>query len=188
MNTEINLIFENTPVIPSVKNNETLELALSSDCGIIFVLYGDILNIADIVHRIKACGKLAFVDVDLIDGFSQKDVIIQFMKKNTEADGIISNKTSVLKAANTENFCTILRFFLIDSFSFDNLNKQIGICHPDLIQILPGCMPKILAWIMTKISLPVIASGLVCEKADVIDALKSGVIAISTTNSDIWNL
>ncbi len=41
------------PVIAAVKDNESLQVAVKSDCRIISVLYGNICNIGHIVQQIK---------------------------------------------------------------------------------------------------------------------------------------
>lgn len=174
------------PVIAAVKEEEGLKKSLSSDIQIIFILHGDLVTIPDMVDRIKAAGKLAIVHIDLISGLSSKEVAVDFIKKNTKADGIISTKMPIIKRAKELGLVTVFRFFVIDSMAFDNIKKQFDIVQPDLVEILPGLMPKIIK-IMTKlVSVPVIAGGLIAEKADVIAAIEAGAISISSTNQETW--
>ena len=42
---------ENNPVIAAVKDDKGLEKALTTECEIIFILYGDICSIANIKKR-----------------------------------------------------------------------------------------------------------------------------------------
>lgn len=176
------------PVIAAVKDNESLQAAVKSDCRIISVLYGNICNIGRIVQQIKEAGKYAFVHVDLLEGSSNKEIVINFLKIVTAADGIISTKTSMVKAARQQGFYAIHRLFILDSISFNNVDKQVAQSTPDCIEILPGCMPKVLGWVADKIDLPIIAGGLVCDEDDAQTALKAGAIAVSTTNHDVWKL
>ncbi|MGU0016425.1 glycerol-3-phosphate responsive antiterminator [Escherichia coli] len=55
------------------------------------------------------------------------------MKLVTEADGIISTKASMLKAARAEGFFCIHRLFIVDSISFHNIDKQVAQSNPDCI-------------------------------------------------------
>lgn len=176
------------PIIASVKDADSLNLALESDCKIISVLYGNICNIGSIVQRIKKTNKYAFIHVDLLDGTSNKDIVINFLKIVTEADGIISTKASMVKAAKAQGFYCIHRLFILDSISFHSIDKQVAQSNPNCIEILPGCMPKVLRWIAEKVNLPIIAGGLVCDREDAISALNAGAIAISTTNTRVWQL
>ena len=59
---------QDSPIIAALKNDEGLEQALESDCAIVFFLYGSILNIDQLVARVKQRGKMAFVHADLIEG------------------------------------------------------------------------------------------------------------------------
>lgn len=188
MNDSFNGILQDNPIIAGIKDDVGLDAVLKSDCKVVFILYGSILDIGEIVQKIKDNGKIAFINVDLLDGFSSKEIVVKYLKNHTKADGILSSKASMIKAAKAQGFMTIHRFFLIDSFSFHNLEKQIEISKPDCIEILPGCAPKVITWVMEKIDIPLIAGGLVCEKDDVVAALKAGASAISSTNMDVWSM
>ena len=63
---------EDSPIIAAVKDDEGLSRCLTSDSRIIFILYGDIVTISDIVETVKSAGKLAIVHLDLINGLSSK--------------------------------------------------------------------------------------------------------------------
>lgn len=178
-------ILEENPIIPGIKDDKGLNGVLKSDCKIVFILYGTVLNISEIVQKIKDSGKMAFINVDLLEGFSHKEIVVEYLKQHTQADGILSAKASMLKAAKNQGFFTIHRFFLIDSLSFHNLDRQIKISKPDCIEILPG-WPKVISWVTEKSELPIIAGGLVCDKDDVIAALKARATAISSTNAEVW--
>ena len=181
-------LLRQNPVIAAVKDNASLQLAIDSECQFISVLYGNICTISQIVKKIKNAGKYAFIHVDLLEGASNKEVVIQFLKLVTEADGIISTKASMLKAARAEGFFCIYRLFIVDSISFHNIDKQVAQSNPDCIEILPGCMPKVLGWVTEKIRQPLIAGGLVCDEEDARNAINAGVVALSTTNTGVWTL
>lgn len=187
MNNFLETLEEN-PIIAAIKDNRGLKKALKSDCGLIFILYGDLITIVDIVKKIKTAGKIAFIHVDLLEGTAQKEVVFEYLKRFTEADGIISTKANMIQHAKKWGFFTTHRLFLIDSMSYNNIDKQISISKPDCIEIMPGGMPKVIGWVIEKVSIPVIAGGLVCEKEDVVNALNAGATAISTTNTAIWEM
>ena len=176
------------PVIAAVKDNEGLERCLTSDIQIIFVLYGDILGIEDVVDRIKEKGKVAMVHVDLISGLAGKEIAVDFIKKHTRADGIISTKMPMIKRAKELGLFTVFRFFVIDSMAFENIKKQYEMAMPDFVEILPGIMPNIITKVSRMVSAPVIAGGLIAEKADIIGAIEAGAISISSTNQKVWFL
>lgn len=183
---------EVNPVIAAVKDDEGLASAIESDCEIIFVLYGDVCSIAEIVHKIKAAGKIAMVHLDLISGLNYtKEISVDFVKNTTEADGIITTKSNLISRAKELGLYTVLRYFVIDSMALVNIEKQNkhGATTPDVIEILPGIvLPKIIKRINEISRVPVLAGGLITDREDVMNALNNGVLAVSTTNEDAWQL
>ena len=61
-------LLEESPIIAAVKSWEGLEKSLKSECKVVFVLFGTICDIDQIVARIKDAGKVAIVHVDMIQG------------------------------------------------------------------------------------------------------------------------
>lgn len=177
---------ENCPIIAAIKDEKGLEACLESESSVIFILYGDICTIGDMVKKIKAHGKMAVVHMDLIQGLSGKEVAVDFLKENTQADGIITTRPALIRRAKEKGLFTVLRFFVIDSIAFENIEKQTGAVSPDVIEILPGLMPKIIRKIQKSIHRPLIAGGLISEKEDIMAALSAGALAISTTNEAVW--
>lgn len=173
-------------MIASIKDEDGLRAVLGAPSPVVFVLFGSIMTIHSIVVTLKKAGKTVFVDVDLLDGFSAKAITVDFLKTHTEADGIMSSKAIMIKAAKTLGLLTIHRLFLIDSFSYNNVAKQISLSEPDAIMILPGCMPRVISWVRADTDLPLIAGGLVCDKEDVVGALGAGAVAIASSNRGVW--
>ncbi len=178
-----------SPIIAAVKDMEGLEACCQlSDIRMVFILFGDICNIGEIVNRIREKGKLAIVHIDLITGLSSKEVAVDFLKHTTGADGIISTKPNMIRRAKELNMHTVMRFWLLDSMSLDAIGKQLAVVKPDFIEILPGLMPKIIRIIHKRVKTPIIAGGLITDKADVMAALDAGAMAVSTTNTGVWQM
>jgi glycerol uptake operon antiterminator len=181
----IELLKEN-PIIAAVKDAEGLDKSIESDCQIIFVLFGDLVGIADIITKIKNAGKIGVVHVDLIDGLASKDVAVDFIAKNTSADGIISTRPNIVHRAKACGLLAVQRFFLLDSIALNNIGKQPSLKDADAIEILPGLMPKIIQKLVKSIGKPIIAGGLITDKEDIVNALNAGAVAISSTDHDTW--
>lgn len=188
MKKEFKEALDDSPIIAAIKSDDGLQKCLENDSHIIFILYGDICSIADIVDTVKSSGKLAMVHLDLITGLSSKEIAVDFIKKYTKADGIITTKPSMIKRAKELDLYTILRLFILDSMAYENIDRQIKTAKPDLIEILPALMPKIVRKICQLSPIPVIAGGLVSDKEDVMSLLQAGVVSISSTNEKIWFL
>lgn len=174
------------PIIAAIKNDSQLKQCIKSDCKIIFVLYGSINTIAEIVSQLKKAGKTVFVHIDLIEGLSPREATVEFINRYVRPDGIISTKLSLIKCAHSYGLITVMRVFMIDSIAMKNIEKIYSEKDIDFIEILPGLMPKIIGKIRSKTKTPVISGGLISEKSDVVTALNAGAAAISSTNSDVW--
>ncbi len=175
-----------SPIIAAVKNDEGLEKALSSDCDAIFLLYGTILNIGELIDRAKNKNKAVFVHIDLVEGLTGKEISVDFIKQTTKADGILSTRLNILKRSKELGLISIQRLFLFDSLSIKNIHKQS--VFADAIDILPGIMPRVTEEICQQTTKPVIASGLILEKQDIISALSAGATGISTTAEYLWEV
>lgn len=179
---------KHNPVIAGVKDVENLDAALDSDCEIIFLLCGTIFNLKEIVKKAKEKGKLIFIHVDLIDGFSKDSTALKYISEEICPDGIISTKNSQLKVAKTLGLLTVQRIFIIDSLSIDTAVKASQVLNPDAIEFLPGIMPRITKKLSTSIDVPVIVGGLVSEEEDVKLAVENGALGVSTTEKTLWGL
>ena len=192
MNQEFYDAVEANPVIAAVKSDAGLQAAVEmEEIQVIFVLYGDVCTIPEILERIKAAGKKAMVHIDLIAGLSAKEISVEFIARQTRADGIITTKPALVRRAKELGIFAVLRFFVSDSLALkniENLEMQCGTSRPDFIEVLPGVMPKVLGRIAKVSRIPMIAGGLITEKEDVIAALSVGAIAVSSTNQDVWKL
>lgn len=179
---------ERAPIIAAIKNDEWLQACKTSSCEIVYILYGDICTIADIVKEVKSAGKMAIVHLDLITGFSTKDVCVDFIKKYTEADGVISTKPFLIKRAKELGLFAVQRFFMIDAITYANIKKHVKENKPDVIEIMPAGLTKMIRYVLEEVDKPLVASGLVLDNDDVMGALKAGAMAVSTTNREIWEI
>ena len=112
MKKEFKEAIEDSPIIAAIKDDEGLKKCLTSESRVIFILYGDICNIPDIVETVKSSGKIAMVHIDLIAGLSSKEIAVDFIQKYTKADGIITTKPALIKRAKELGLYTILRLFV----------------------------------------------------------------------------
>lgn len=172
------------PVIAAAKNEEGLRHSLDTDCQIVFVLYGNVANIPDIVERIDEAGKTPVVHIDLVDGLAAREPAVDYIRLRTASAGIISTKGILIKRAREVGLIAIQRFFLLDSMALTNIEKQVKANQPDLIEVIPGAMPRVILGLTQSLSLPVIAGGLIRDREDVENALAAGARAISSSNAE----
>jgi glycerol uptake operon antiterminator len=181
-------LLEDCPVIAAARDLDGLKKCCESECGIVFILFGDVCRIGEIVKIAKDAGKTVMVHMDLVNGLSSREISVDFICHETNADGIISTKQPQIKRAKELGMYTVHRFFVIDSAAYDNVEKHVKSVRPDCVELMPGVMPKVIRQMKKHISVPVIAGGLISDKEDIMSALDAGAVSISTTKSELWFL
>ena len=181
-------LFEISPIITAVKDEQGLEKALKTESPVVFLLFGNICNITGLVDQVKNSEKIAIVHVDLIQGLSSKEVAVDFIHQNTRADGIISTKAPLVRHAMDLGMIGGQRTFLIDSMALETTKKQLLTFQPDFMELMPGVMPKILKTVRGYTEIPLVAGGLISDKKDILAAFDAGVDAVSTTREELWGL
>ena len=164
---------QDCPIIAAVRDEAGLDACLASDVRMVFTLFGDICSIPAIVDRIRAANKFAVVHLDRVTGLASKEVAVDFIRQSTRADGVISTHTNLIQYAKGLGLFTVLRAFLIDSIALD---------------ILPGLMPPMIRRVREQTGLPVLTGGLITQKAEILQALEAGALAISTTDPAVWSM
>lgn len=183
---ELIALLEETPVIAAVKDDAGLKKSLACGSRAVFVLYGNVVNVAGIVAQIKAAGKAALIHADLIDGLSPREAAVDYIAAATQADGILSTKPALVRYARGRGLLGIQRFFLLDSIALQNVRKLLASEDADLVEVLPGVMPKVIRRLAAETGKPIIAGGLISDKEDIVAALGAGALAVSATDPGIW--
>lgn len=179
---------ESNPIISAVNSMEKLDLAIKSPGEVIFLLTGNIFNLKDIIDKAKRKDMYVYIHIDLMEGFSKDTVALKYIHENMKPDGIITTKASLIKKAKSMNIFTIQRFFILDSLALDTAIKSIKSTRPDAIEIMPGIMPKIIKKFNDEVNIPIIAGGLINDREDIINGIKSGAMGISTSKEELWYL
>lgn len=109
MKKEFKEAIEDSPIIAAIKDDEGLKKCLTSESRVIFILYGDICNIPDIVETVKSSGKIAMVHIDLDRRLKFQRDCGRLYQKYTKADGIITTKPALIKRAKELGLYTTLR-------------------------------------------------------------------------------
>lgn len=179
---------ELNPIIAAVQSGKDLDIAIKSRVSTIFLLCADIFNAKSLVHRIKKANKNVLIHIDFLEGIGKDAKAIDYIIKVIQPDGIISTKSSHIKIAKAKGAFTIQRFFLIDNKSYEMTIKSVESIKPDMIEIMPGVMPRIIYRMTRQLSIPVISGGLISSKQDIMEALNAGALGTSTSKKDLWEL
>ena len=57
-----------------------------------------------------------------------------------------------------------------------------------MVEILPAVMPRVIARLRRELKVPLIAGGLLEEKADILAALSAGALCVSASDKRLWDM
>ena len=180
-------LLEQSPVIPAVKDETALTRAAGCESRVLFLLGGDLLTIPGWIARTHEAGKQAVVHIDLVNGLAPKEVAVDWLL-HQGADGILSTRPHLIRRGRELGMLTVLRVFAIDSKAVSNLGRETEGGMPDVIEILPGTLCKVLRRLSRELPVPLIAGGLLSDKADVLAALGAGALCVSASDESLWAL
>lgn len=172
-------------VIAAARTDKEFELAINSSAGIVFQLAPNIETLGEQARLAHENGKKLFVHIDLAEGIGKDEYGIRYAKKQG-VDGIISTRNSVIKLAKKVGMYTVQRFFVVDSQSVETTVESAKASATDMVEIMPGIVPKIISRLKTRLGVPIVAGGLIETKNEVLIAVKSGASAVSTGNTELW--
>lgn len=179
-------LLEAHPIIAAIRDENTLEAALQSPVSVIFLLNVALSNLKKRVKQIKESQKMVFVHLEMVAGLSKDQAAIEYLQAEVEPDGIITTKPNLIQPARNLGLLTVQRLFILDSLSVQTGLKMLQNNHPDLMEMMPGIIPKVIPEIKRQSRLPVIAGGMVSTKEEVIELLKNGAAAASTSQERLW--
>ena len=174
-----------TKVIAAVRSSEVLQTAELSGVDTVFLLSTNIMELASKVDEIHKSGKEIFVHADFADGIGKDRFGMEFIK-NTGADGVISTRAGVIKMAREVGLKTVQRIFIVDSQSIGTAVDSTRSSKPDMIEIMPGVVPKVISDMKSRTDISIIAGGLVYTFEEVTEAVNAGAVAVSTSNPELW--
>lgn len=180
-------LLEQSPVLPAVKDEDALPRALRCESRVVFLLGGDLLSIRRWIDLTHEAGKQAAVHLDLVGGLAPREVAVDWLQQQG-ADGIISTRPHLIRRGRELGLLTVLRVFAIDSKAVGNLQKETEMVTPDVIEILPGTLPRVIERLSKKIPVPLIAGGLMTDKIDIVSALQAGALCASTSDEELWEV
>ena len=176
----------NRSVIAAVRDSKILASSPLDSIDTVFLLSTNIIELEHTVKEIQAKGKEIFVHADFADGIGKDKFGMEFIK-NTGADGVISTRAGVIKAARDVGLKTVQRIFIVDSQSIETAIDSTRASKPDMIEIMPGVVPKVIEAMKSRTDIPLIAGGLVSTADEVSKAIDAGAIGVSTSNTQLWN-
>lgn len=174
-------------IISAIRNETELETAVKSSVDLIFLLAPNIATLNDIVKKVHGAGKKLFIHIDLAEGIG-KDKFGILYAGSLGVDGIISTRTSLIKIAHDAGLLTVQRFFIVDTHSVETTVEAAKASKADMIEVMPGILPKVISMLKKRLPVPIVAGGLIETKEEAEAAAKAGAAAVSTGKKELWGV
>lgn len=173
-------------ILPAVRSMKDFEKLIGSDYRECVVLDIHIGHLESHLSTMKQHGFEVYLHLDLIRGLSTDIASLEFIHQRFKPTGIITTRGRLIKKANSLGMKTVLRIFVIDTSAIEKSIELVKQTEPDLIEILPGVVPKVIHLFTREVNADVIAGGLIETQAEVEDALAAGAKYVTTSNRALW--
>jgi glycerol uptake operon antiterminator len=175
-----------SPVAAAIKSSEDLEIALTSDTFLLFILRGDAFQLTPFIAKAHRAGKGIVVHIDLVSGIGKDRAGIQFLRQQG-VDAIITSRTPLVAAGKAEGLTTIQRLLLLDDSGLESGTRTIARAQPDLIEVLPGIIfPEIAPRLRQLLPGPFIAGGFISRAEEVARIKAAGALLCSSSSHELW--
>ena len=174
-------------IAAAIRTEKDFSFALKSKVDVVFLLYSNILTIAERVKEIHEVGKKVLVHVDFAEGVGKDKAGIDFLSKQG-VDGVLTTRTNIVRMAKETGLVTVQRFFLVDSHSLNTSVESIRISKPDIIELMPGIVTKKIREFSQIVDTPIVAGGIIETEDEVRAAIEAGANVVSTGEVSLWNL
>ncbi len=177
--------FKHPTVIAAVRTDADFATALTSESRLIFDLMPSIRKVKERTDRAHQAGKRLFLHMDLVEGIGKDAAGLEYVREQG-ADGIISTRAGMIRPAKETGLLTVQRFFMVDSQSVRTAEETLKTTRADMIEVMPGLLPKVIEKLAVSGRTPVIAGGLIETVEEIRAAFAAGASAVSTAKVELW--
>ena len=175
------------PCCAATTSDAKIDAALASRVEIVFILRGNGLDLAPLVRRIHAAGKLVAVHLDLVEGIRADRSGIAWLGQSG-VDSIISSHGQLMAAIRHEGMTAIQRLLLVRQSLLGSALAAVERAAPDILEVLPGViLPSVLQF-MPAFQIPLLGGGFVRTEAEASAILAAGAVGVTTSWEPLWNL
>ncbi|MEW6228538.1 MAG: glycerol-3-phosphate responsive antiterminator, partial [Bacillota bacterium] len=175
------------PAIPALRRVEEVDEAASCGAALVFFLTGSIYDLRDVVQKAAGHGQQVFCHLDLVQGIGKDPAGIRWLAREIGVRGVLTTRSSLIKAAKDEGLVAVQRLFVLDSESLKTGLSVIASSKPDAVEILPALvLPNIIHRLPVNEISPFIAGGLVETVPELEAVLATGALGVSTSKRELW--
>lgn len=175
------------PIIAGLKGVNDAHLTREAGIKVCFYLTGHIFELRELAKLCKEQKQMLFAHVDLIGGIAKDIHGMQVLASEVGIDGVLTTKGYLVTAAQNAGLLGIQRLFMLDSEALKTGLRMIHSSQPDAVELLPAMiLPSVRERLPSRLP-PMIAGGLVETRDELETVLKPPVLAVSTSQVELWN-
>lgn len=174
------------PVIATLYGAEQMDALLASQAEVAIVANIELRRLRSVISTITGAGKIAIVNIDSCDGISPDKGGVDYLV-DLGASSLLSTRVATIQRANKAGLLTMQKVFVTDRSTWPRSLKAIEQSDPNLVQIMPAPMLAHISEAEKQSMPPIVASGFVCGREHVQQALSSGAIAVSSSDAALWS-
>jgi glycerol uptake operon antiterminator len=181
------LLLDQARIIPAVRSPAFLVPSSLAPGKIVYFLFGNPENTAQMMELIADAGKVPIINIDLAAGFARDHAAVSYLAHH-QVQGIISTHPEPLRAARDLGLFAIKRTFLLDSAALESALRSLDQFMPDALEVLPALAAPHIVHRLHQMypTLPVIAGGLITTLREIEDLVSRGISAVSVSDYRLW--
>lgn len=183
----LGVLLARQPVIMAIYGIEQLKTALSSKAEVCIIANIDLIKLQPVIELLSKAGKYVIVNIDSCNGLSQDKGGIDYVAE-TGAMGLLSTRLQTVQRAKKCGLITMQKIFVTDRSTWLRSLKAVEQSEPDYVQLMPTQMLPLLPQADRNVLPPIVASGFVCNEEHARTALLHGAIAVSSSDSALWDV
>ena len=181
-------MFQGQKIIPAISTHQDLKKFLKLPLKYGILMNFQLAQLDELVQLMKENNKKVLIHSELIRGLASDEYGAIYLIQKLKIDGIISSKPKVIEVCKKRNVLGIMRFFLKDTYSLQQSLHITQKVSPDCLEVLPAVNSEIITLIKHHVPSEVMLGGLISTEDQLRKCLAAGAIAITTSNSDFWEL
>lgn len=174
------------PIIAALYGPEKMPAFLRSACNPVILANIQLRKLSNVMDTLIAANKSVIINIDSCDGLSPDKAAIEFLA-DLGAIGIISTRVPTIQKAVQCSMIAIQKIFVTDRSTLPRSLRAVTQSGASFAQIMPSPMVGYLKMQEKQMLPSIIASGFVCKKDDIVQSITRGAIAVTTSDSSLWD-
>ncbi|MDB5617749.1 glycerol-3-phosphate responsive antiterminator [Tardiphaga sp.] len=175
------------PVIATLYGAEHIDDFIAGEAEISIVANFELRKLRSVIQSLLDADKYPIVNIDSCDGLSQDKGGIDYLAE-IGAKGLVSTRVATVQRAKKSGLVAVQKVFVTDRSTFPRSVAALEQSEPNLVQLMPAPMLSLISASSRKAMPPIMASGFICGRDDIVTALANGAVAVSTSDKKLWRL